>query len=221
MSADLTYDSYWRRKHLLAGSVPRFPVRRWWATDGLSEIERIYFELIKDASSVLDVGAGDLRVKRKFQRAGFRGEYHTLDVGTEYEYTYRNLTDVTRSYGAILSLDVIEHLNLESGLQMLRDMVGMLDNNGVLIIQTPNARCVRNPLGWDMTHLHCYNITDLWTYLTCQDLVVQGYRVVFGGHRRSPLSRLQHLAARYIATKLLGGDYADNIVLIAHRASAD
>ncbi|TWT33009.1 class I SAM-dependent methyltransferase [Blastopirellula retiformator] len=214
---DSAYSKYWARKKMLAQNVPAFPAKRWWATDGLCEIEQIFFDQIRSAESLLDVGAGDLRVMRKLQAAGFDKEYHTLDIGQEFDHTYASLDEVERTYDAIICLDVIEHLTLTDGLHMLSQMASKLAPGGTLIVQTPNARCVRNPWGTDMTHLHCYNITDLWAYLTCHDLNVSGYRVVFTTERRSFFQKIHDKASAYVASRLLGCDYADNIALLATR----
>lgn len=217
MSDDPAYINYWRRKRLLAGDVPHFPVRRWWRVADLCDVEQIYFEAIKNSPSVLDVGAGDLQIMHKLQEAGYGGEYHTQDIGHEYAYTYRDLSAVKRSYGAIICLDVIEHLPLSDGLAMINQLINLLDDGGVLIIQTPNARCVRHPLSWDMTHLHCYSVADLWAYVTCCGLAANGYRVAFGRPPRTPVALLRFAVGSYIATRLLGCDYADNILVIARK----
>jgi 2-polyprenyl-3-methyl-5-hydroxy-6-metoxy-1,4-benzoquinol methylase len=104
--------------------------------------------------SVLDIGAGDLRIMRKLRNAGYTGEYHTQDISAEYSYTYKSLSEVKRTYGTILCLDVIEHLSLQEGLALIDTVVGMLEENGVLILLTANARSINSPLSWDMTHLH-------------------------------------------------------------------
>jgi hypothetical protein len=68
-----------------------------------------------------------------------------------------------------------------------------------------------------MTHLHCYNLTDLWAYLTSLGLVVEGYRIAFRGPSLSLFERLRFLSGAYVTTRLLGCDYADNILLIARK----
>ena len=84
-------------------------------------------------------------------------------------------------------------------------------------METPNSRCVRNPLGWDMTHLHCYNAQDLWAYLSQLDLDVRGYRVVFNQPTKNPFKTLRFAASTFVISRILGTDYADNILLIAQR----
>lgn len=217
---DPVYQHYWECKRLRAERLPRFAIKQWWDDPGLCEIERVYFEAIRASSSLLDIGAGDLRIRCKFLAAGFAGEYHSQDVGTEFPHDYRDLDDVRRTYQAILCLDVIEHLPLGEGLLMVNKMIDLLDSGGVLIIQTPNARCIANPLSWDMTHLHSYNLPDLWSYLTVLGLDTEGYRVGFERPDLSVLGRLRAFAVKLHTTKLVGMDYATNIALVARKAVA-
>src|SRR5579883_3457789 len=160
MSTELLYRDYWRRKQLLANSLPSFPLRSWWPTDGLCDVEQLYFEAVRGAGALLDVGAGDLRIQRKLVAAGFKGRYDTLDISEEYTYTFRERNEVHDFYDAILCLDVIEHLPLAEGLSLLEGMTKRLRAGGILIVQTPNARCIRHPLSTDMTHRQIYNPGD-------------------------------------------------------------
>jgi len=217
---DRAYSTYWERKRLLAGPVPHFPLLRWWPADGLCEIEKVYLDAVKGKARLLDVGAGDLRVMKKLQAAGYAGEYHTQDIGAEYRYTFTDLSEATGPYDAILCLDVIEHIPLEQGLGLIARMTEFLTPGGVLILQTPNARCARSPLGWDMTHVQLYNLTDLWAFARTLGLTADGYRIVFqSGPRLSLRTRLRTLVGKYVTTRLIGADYADNIALIARKPS--
>jgi hypothetical protein len=214
------YDTYWRRKELLRRGWPAFPVLRWWEADGLCDIERVYFDAVRNAPSVLDVGAGDLRVMRKFLAAGYRGEYHTQDIGTEGTYTYSDLGEVVRRYGAILCLDVLEHLSLSDGLNLLRRMIALLAPGGSLVLQTANAAYIPGPLSWDMTHIHVYNLPDLWAFLTCEGLEVEGYRIVLGERRSGPVTTARLAITAYVKRKILGCDFANNIAVVATRPLA-
>ncbi len=104
---------------------------------------------------------------------------------------------------------------LEAGLLLLTQAVERLAAGGVLVIQTPNARCIRHPLSWDMTHVQCYNVTDLWAFLTTLGLETTGYRVCFSAKRRGIINRAQTLLQRCVITRLANCDYADNISLVA------
>lgn len=218
--SDPAYRNYWERKRLRAGPLPHFARRWWWDSEGLCDIERVYFSAIEHAATVLDVGAGDLRVRDKLVAAGYAGTYHTQDIGGEFRHTYADLAEVDRAYDAILCLDVIEHLILSDGLSMLERLVALLAPGGTLVVQTPNARCVRQPLSWDMTHLHCYNLEDLWAWFTARGLQATGYRVVFVPARRPLWWRVRHTASAFVITRLLGADYADNIALVVRKPGA-
>ncbi|HXF59731.1 MAG TPA: methyltransferase domain-containing protein, partial [Candidatus Saccharimonadales bacterium] len=183
-------------------------MRRWWDTEGLCDIEWVYFEAIRSSTSLLDVGAGDLRIMRKLQAAGYQGEYHTQDVGSEGTYTYRDLGDVKRKYGAILCLDVIEHLPLADGLSMLRSMIALLEPGGALVIQTPNAAYIPDPRSWDMTHLHVYSAGDLWAWLTCEGLATELYRVALRDEHPGAIVAARLRITDYVKKKILGCDFA-------------
>ena len=214
---DLSYWKYWERKQLQMQGMPHFPVLRWWASAGLAEIEAYFWEQAKSAGSILDIGAGDLRLKNKFIKAGFKGAYHTADVGSEYQHDYGNLDKVSRTYDAVLCIDVLEHLPLAEALRYLHRMESLLNPGGIMILQTANARCVRHPSSWDMTHLHAFNLPDLWAYARAMGMEAEGRRVVFAPKRRSPWGWLHFLVTSFLVTRFLGLDYADNIVLVARK----
>ncbi len=213
--SDPAYDKYWQRKKLLMAGAPDFPVRWWWHDEAqLCDIEQVYLDAVRHAANLLDVGAGDLRMMRRLQRAGFAGRYDTQDIGIEHSYTFQSVDDVTSTYDAILCLDVIEHLPLRDGLALLLRLVDLLRPGGTLVVQTPNAHCIRAPLGWDMTHLHCYSAQDLWAFFTSCGLSTQAWRVVFRTEQVSVASRFRFLLER-VTTRILRCDYADNIAVIA------
>ena len=216
-AADPAYETYWMRKKLLRQGAPQFPIRRWWESDGLCEIEQLYFDAIRTSPSVLDVGAGDLRIMDKLKRAGYGGDYHTQDVGTEGTYTYRDLDEIRRRYGAILCLDVVEHLTLQEGLTLIRKMISLLEGGGVLVIQTPNAAYIPDPKSWDMTHVQTYNAGDLWAFLTCEGLEATAYRVVFRDPNPGPIVSARLAITAYVKRRVLGCDFANNIAVIARK----
>jgi len=217
MQPNLVYLNYWQRKDLLKSGTPNFPLLRWWVSSELCEVEQVIFNKVKNRDTLLDVGAGDLKIMQKFKKFGYSGKYDTQDIGTEFPYDYTSLDEINHQYASILCLDVIEHLQISEGLALIHKMVNLLAPNGLIIIQTPNARCIRSPLISDMSHLHCYNLPDLWAYLTSLGLHVDGYRVVFEGEYKNILYKITQNIGKYIITRILGLDYADNIVVIAYK----
>ena len=147
------------------------------------------------------------------------GEYQSLDIGEEFEHDYRDLDEVHRTFGAILCIDVIEHMPLEAGLTLLNRLAGLLDPGGTLVVQTPNALCSRNPMGWDMTHVQVYNVADLWAFLTVQGLDTRGYRMCFTDRRPGKFPKPARLL-RIWMTRNLGSDDAENVLFVARKAKA-
>jgi hypothetical protein len=216
------YDTYWKRKALRKQVPQEFPVVRWWEVgeQQLSEVEQLLFGAVRAAGSLLDVGAGDLRVMRKLQAAGFAGDYHTQDIGTEFPYTYTDLSQVNRTYGAVMCLDVMEHLPLADGLRLLNRMMDLVAPGGSLVLQTANARCIRNPMSWDMTHVQLYSLPDLWAYVRAAGLEADGYRVWFSLPRLHWREAIIARVRKYLITRFLLMDYAENIVLLARKPPA-
>ncbi len=221
-SNDLIYESYWKRKQLIKNEYPFFPVVRYWYTTSdmiPAENNQMIIKSVRDKSSLLDVGAGDLRIKDMIEQNGYQGEYHTQDIGGEYKYTYQSLDEIERQYGAIVCLDVLEHLQLGDGLAYLKRLKDLLEPGGVLVIQTPNALCIRDPIGWDMTHVQTYNAQDLWSYLRVIGLDVEGYRVTFGTTPRTLYERFKE-RVRVDLNRLLRTDHAENLMMFARRPLA-
>lgn len=216
---NLVYLNYWKRKQL-SRKPPGFPIlRHWWDVDDLSEAHEVMYAAIKDADSILDVGAGDMRFMRLIRQRGFAGTYDTVDIGHEHEYTYSDLTDVTRQYGAVVCMDVLEHLELDRGIQFLHRLLSLVRPGGALTIQTPNANFHRHPLSWDMTHVHVYNPLDLWTYLTALGTNTAVYRVMFGHPPVGLRQRLHERIRSWIASELYL-DHCENLIVIVRTPPA-
>jgi 2-polyprenyl-3-methyl-5-hydroxy-6-metoxy-1,4-benzoquinol methylase len=215
----LPYKSYWARKRLKAAGCPPFPVVRCSGQDIDGGVRAVIGQAIAGKERLLDIGAGNLHVRKVFRDLGFKGNYETLDIGTEHEHTYSSIDQVQGRFGAILVLDVIEHLALDDGLKLLESALSLVEEGGALVVQTPNGRCVRSPFTSDMTHVQSYNLPDLWAYLTVLGSNCSGYRVAFGAQTPAFLDRATSLVARAVITRLLGLDYADNILLVATKTS--
>lgn len=215
--SQIAYRDYWKRKTLLNRQSPSFPVLNWWPGEGTSPAESWFLKKIRNTHRLLDFGAGDMKYKKKLRENGFQGQYFSYDIGIEFPYDYYSPEEITTTFDAILCMDVIEHLALEEGLKVLEFLIGRLNPGGFLVVQTPNARCIRHPDSWDMTHIHSYNAGDLWSWLSCQGLSTELRRVRFTQKNAGPFVKIKQFASAVFVSQILGADYADNILAVAQK----
>ena len=155
----------------------RAPCLRWFHSERLNPAERVIFERVRAASRLLDFGAGDLRLKRKFIEAGFSGRYETLDISEEFPHEYTDLAQVRGPFGAILCLEVIEHLPLTAFESVIGRLCELLEPGGVLVLSTPNPLCVVPMWSRDSGHIQQYPLHDLIADFLARGLSADPYRV--------------------------------------------
>jgi len=215
------YSSYWRRLELRKqAGVARARKLRWYPDAGLNGVEREIFRAIRHARRVLDFGAGDLTLKRKFRAAGFSGEYLTLDISPEHRHDFRDLSEVDSVVDAILCLEVIEHMDLAAFQPLMRRFSALLAPGGQVVLSTPNPACIISMWAKDAGHIQQYPLHDLVTHFVADGFSVSAYRVIYG-----PPVRSLHRAARYFAQRvlcnILAVDYAEGLMVIARKGPAD
>jgi SAM-dependent methyltransferase len=208
------YRHYWRRMEFREQAERyRAPCLRWHHSDGLNPTERVVFDRVRAAGRLLDFGAGDLRLKRKFSAAGFTGRYETLDVSGEFPHEYADLGQVSGLFGAILCLEVLEHLPLTEFDTVVGRLCELLEPGGVLVISTPNPLCVVPMWARDSGHIQQYPLHDLIAALLARDLAVDPFRVRFVPAAPSVSQRLRLLSQRVLCY-LLSVDYADGLLVV-------
>src|SRR3970040_3132468 len=146
-------DNYW--KHLetrkTTGNIGR-PVLRWFPSEAFkfNEVESTLFQRFKECKHILDIGAGDNTLKKKFIKYGFQGKYETFDVSREFEHDYYVLKDIKERYDGIIVLEVIEHLDLEEFFNLLEKIDNIILPSGIFAISTPNPACISSMWARDL-----------------------------------------------------------------------
>jgi predicted SAM-dependent methyltransferase len=211
---DLWYRNYWRRlqaREQVLASI-RAPRTHWYWSEGLNEAEEIIFERTDHAARILDFGAGEARLKRKFLAAGYEGEYHTLDLSTEQEHTFYELSQVKGQYDAILCLEVIEHMALNEYVDLMDAFQGLLLPGGILVLSTPNPLCVAPMWALDAGHIQQYPLADLLADFEVRGYQVEAYRICLG-RRPSGWPAIKLMIGRLLCY-FLNVDYAQGLLLI-------
>lgn len=145
---------------------------------GLTTWSEKYFEyhLLKHfpdsrGSRILEIGCGYGRHLRSLLKNGYVNIWG-IDISEEqiaYAQDKLGIKNVKvadaltflekerNKYDAIIMLDVLEHMDVEYSIRLIRQIWSTLSDNGVLIIQVPNAL---SPLSvnrdWDITHQRAY-----------------------------------------------------------------
>jgi hypothetical protein len=211
---DKWYRNYWAR-HKARDEVSRSlraPCVSCEDCPELNEMERAIFNRAQHAARLLDYGAGDKRLKRKFLSAGFTGRYETLDLSAEDTHEYSSISQVKGQFDAILCLEVIEHMSLNDYVDLMDEFAKLLGQGGTLIIGTPNPLCVVPMWAGDPGHVQQYPLADLAADLIVRGYAVEAFRVRYGGWPKG-LSRLRFLAMRVLCY-LLSVDYAQGLVVV-------
>lgn len=215
-TAHLLFTDYWKHQAAKrqAALVPR-PVVRRFQTEGFDEAESLYWNRCCRCTRVLEIGAGDKKLKAKFLSHGYEGQYHTLDVSTEFSHDYEAVEDVTGHYDAVLLLEVIEHIPLEEFSRLMQRVQDLLTSDGTVIVSTPNPACVRPMWAGDMTHIQQYPLDDLLAFFIVRQFRCESYRVLYAEARLSLLEWIRLILKKLIAIQILGADYADGLIVIA------
>jgi len=217
---DRWYVNYWERlqaREKLFQTL-RPPCLYWYWSDRLNEVERLYFKWAGEASRILDFGAGEGRLKRKFLSEGFKGSYETLDISSESRHDYAALSEIRGTYDAIFCLEVIEHMTLNEYVELMDAFSHLLKPEGILIVSTPNPSCVFPMWALDAGHIQQFPLPDL-----AADFVIRGYeidtfRVRLGSPPKGIRPRVRFFLQKVLCY-LLGVDYAHGIIVVGRKKS--
>jgi hypothetical protein len=130
------------------------------------------------------------------------------DPGSGAEF--RGITEVDGPFDLVLILEVIEHLPLADGIELLREIATRMAPGGTLVVSTPNVFCPGRFLR-DATHVTPFSWDELGATILLSGLSLEGlFRVVPGsGLRRLGKAVLMPL------TRALGLDHAPSIAAVA------
>ncbi len=109
---------------------------------------------------VLDVGAGKKGMKEEIRRLGINVEYASLDTDTTIEHDFHDLKEVQERFDVVCLFEVIEHLELEDGAQLLAGVREKLNDGGLLVLSVPN---IFNPgrFFMDASHKTFYSYEEI------------------------------------------------------------
>lgn len=134
----------------------------------ISDRQETYLKYVDPSKTILDIGCGRGEFLKLLVNDGINAEgvdinqdmisicrSQGLNVynseGTEY------LRNTDKKFGAIFAAHVIEHMEYNEMIELINLAYERLENNGCLILETPNPKTVGTHIGGfysDPTHLH-------------------------------------------------------------------
>ncbi len=168
---------------------------------------------IRPDMRLLDVGAGARSMKGKIAQRCERVTYKSMDIDRRLPHDYYSLDEINGHFDLILLLDVIEHLELDDGVKMLKRLYELLAAGGKLIINTPN---IFNPNRFwlDATHKVAYSYEELGGILLSQGFdVLNIYRTYNDSFPKYFLRRTLF----YPLHRILNVDFAKSILIMASK----
>lgn len=162
---------------------------------------------------ILDVGAADRRMEGRIQEVYPDVIYKSMDVDRGSFHDYYSLNEIDEQFDIITLLEVIEHLELEEGVEMLGRLKKLLLPEGRLIISTPNI-FHPNRFWHDATHKVAYSYEELGGILLSQGFDVLGIYRTFNASFPKYFLRLTLF---YPLHRILDVDFTKSIVILAQK----
>jgi SAM-dependent methyltransferase len=168
---------------------------------------------INDGDKILDIGASSRDLENRIKKHRPQVVYKTMDIDREGVHDYYSLDEVEETFDVVLLFEVIEHLDLEEGVNMFRKIYSLLKEGGYLILSTPNTF---NPgRFWrDATHRVAYCFDELGGLLLSQNFKINGMYRTFNDAFHRYLFRVYVMSPLH---RYLGIDFAKSIMIVAEK----
>lgn len=173
----------------------------------------IILRYLKDGEKVLEIGASDrgleVRVKKYYPHA----IYKSMDIDPSYPHDYSSFEDIRDTFDMVFLFEVIEHLDLNEGREMVRNIYQVLNSGGRVIMTTPN---IYTPGRYwkDVTHRTAYHYEELGGLVLWQHFELVEICRLFNESTINFLMRTYLLSPLF---RFLGIDFTKSILLVARK----
>jgi len=173
----------------------------------------IILKYLKDGEALLEVGASNRDLEGRIKRHYPQILYKSLDIDPSYPHDYSSFEEIQETFDMVLLFEVIEHLKLDEGRQMARNIYQALSPGGRVILTTPN---VYTPGRYwkDVTHQTAYHYEELGGLLLDQKFEVVEICRVFNAPLLPFLLKVYLLSPVF---RLLGLDFTKSILIVARK----
>jgi len=170
---------------------------------------------IRDGEKVLDIGASNRNLQERLKRHFPKLVYKSMDIDREQFHDFYILEEVREPFDVVFLFEVIEHLDLEEGVQLVKKIHDLLNEGGRLVLTTPN---VFNPSRFwrDATHKVAYCYDELGGLLLAHGFQIKAMYRTYSDAFHRYLFRIYVMASLH---RYLGIDFAKSILVIAEKKS--
>jgi SAM-dependent methyltransferase len=184
-----------------------------WNLNILRKRFPLILETLHDGEKILDIGASNRDLEHRLKHHYPNLVYKSMDVDKEGTHDFYNLGEIQESFDVIFLFEVIEHLELEEGMKVLKRIYELLKEGGRVIITTPN---VFNPgRFWrDATHKVAYCYDELGGILLANQFQVKAIYRTYNNAFLYYILRVYLMAPLH---RYLGIDFAKSILVLAEK----
>jgi predicted SAM-dependent methyltransferase len=163
--------------------------------------------------TLLDVGAGMKGMKAEIENLGVKLTYRSMDVDRSNPHDYYDVESISERFDAIIMFEVIEHMSLQEGLELLKKLYARLNDRGIIVISTPN---IFNPARYmrDATHKTFYAYDELCGLLNIASFEIKEVYRSYNDAFHRYLLKVYMLGWLF---RFLGIDYAYSIFVVGEK----
>ena len=168
---------------------------------------------IKDGESVLEIGASNRRLEKRLKAFHPQLRYKSMDIDPSYSHDYSSFEEIRETFDVVLLFEVIEHIDLKGGGEMVAKIYQILNPGGRVILSTPNIY-TPGQYWMGVDHLTAYHYEELGALFLSQRFDIVDIRRVYN----DPF--VQYVMKVYLLTPLfrfLNIDYTKSILLVARK----
>jgi SAM-dependent methyltransferase len=140
-----------------------------------------------------------------------------MDVDPAYPHDYSSFEEIQETFDMVLLFEVIEHLSLEEGRELVSKIYRVLNPGGKVILTTPN---VHTPGQYwkDATHLTPYHFDELGGLFLSQKFELLEICRIF---RENCLKFLVKARLLSFIFRFLGIDFSESVILAARKINKE
>ncbi len=191
--------------------------RRVWNLPVKKRIWDVARGYLPHGGSLLDVGAHERKLERFVKRDAPEAEYRSMDIDRRLPHDYYSLDDIDRPFDLVVLCEVIEHLPLVEGGELVARLAALTRPGGHVLLTTPNVFCPGQYLR-DATHCTPYCYDELGGLMLLAGLELPD---LFRIYNAPAFQRALRLGIGVWLHRYLGVDFAGTIVAAGRRGTEE